>query len=62
METSNEIWVEIRYGYHQCDVFFIPDIQEDIFNLKQEDQIITQPFTNLKKFGKNWRIFCLCKP
>ncbi|XP_058725428.1 uncharacterized protein LOC131596703 [Vicia villosa] len=49
MDTTSEIWTELRDRYHQGDIFCIGDIQEEFFNIKQGDLTITQFFTNLKK-------------
>lgn len=49
MDITHEIWINLHDHYHQGNVFHISDLEEELFTLKQGDQMITQCHTNLKK-------------
>ncbi|XP_073223424.1 uncharacterized protein [Cicer arietinum] len=58
MESVSEIWVELLERYHQGDVFWIFDLQEEIYSLRQGDSSITSYYTKLKQLWQKLQIFC----
>lgn len=49
MDFTKDIWEELHEQYHKCDIFYISNLQEEIYAQKQGGQSITQYFTTLKK-------------
>ncbi|GAU16205.1 hypothetical protein TSUD_298370 [Trifolium subterraneum] len=49
MDTTSEIWKELKDRFYQGDVFRISDIQEEIYTLKQGDNSISTYYTKMKK-------------
>lgn len=41
MDTAHEIWQELQDHYYQGGIFRVPDLQEEIFALRQGDSSIT---------------------
>lgn len=48
IDFAYEIWRDLHERFSQGDVFCIPDLQEEIFALKQGDRTVTDYFTDLK--------------
>ncbi|GAU44048.1 hypothetical protein TSUD_300180 [Trifolium subterraneum] len=49
MDTTLEIWKELKDRFYQGDVFRISDIQEEFYTLKQGDSSISAYYTKMKK-------------
>lgn len=48
-DSAKDIWEESHERYHKCDIFYISNLQEEIYAQKQGEQSITQYFTTLEK-------------
>ena len=51
MEISYEIWTYLHDHYHKGDVFRISNLQEELFTLKQGDQMIMARIRELSPFS-----------
>ncbi|CAJ2673010.1 unnamed protein product [Trifolium pratense] len=49
MDSTLEIWQDLKERFYQGDVFRISDIQEEIYTLKQGDNTISTYYTKMKK-------------
>jgi hypothetical protein len=49
MDTTSEIWQDLKDRFYQGDIFRISDIQEEIYTLKQGDSSVSTYFTKMKK-------------
>lgn len=52
---AKDVWRVLRIRFAQGDYFRIADLQEQIYGLKQDSQIITDYATQLDLFGMNLR-------
>lgn len=53
MENALDVWNNLKERFSQGDLIRISELQQEIYNLKQETKSVTDFFSDLKIFGKN---------
>ncbi|XP_020978057.1 uncharacterized protein LOC110271470 [Arachis ipaensis] len=55
--VAHIIWEELKRRFYQVDVFYIAELEEDLFSLRQGDLELTPYFTKLRGIWEELKIF-----